>query len=52
MYVQLVLDSLLQLGLVLAARVGALAAAVAAAAAADLVLLGVGVVDFDAFLFH
>lgn len=50
MHVQLVLDSLFQLGLILAAGVGALAA-VAAAAAAGFVF-GVCVVDFDAFLFH
>lgn len=51
MHVQLVLDSLFQLGLILAAGVGALAAAVAAAAAGGFVF-GVCVVDFDAFLFH
>lgn len=53
MYVQLVLDSLLQLGLILAARVGALAAGAAAAVVLLLVLVfGVDIVCLDALLFH
>lgn len=53
MHVQLVLDSLLQLGLIPAARVGALAAGAAVAAAVLVLVLGVvDIICLDALLLH